>query len=55
MRCGTRCFVVTYERDDKHVTEEISARSQVDARKIVKKNYGHTVNIKSVIKRDSHG
>lgn len=54
MRCGTRCFVVTFERDDEQITEEFKARSQVDARKIVKKHYGNTVSIKSVIKKDAH-
>lgn len=55
MRCGTECFIVTIEQDDAHITKELSARSQIDARKIVKKHYGDGVNIKSVRRKQTHG
>ena len=55
MRCGTRCFIVTFEHGDDHITKDINARSQVDARKIVKKQYGGKANIKSVRKKHVHG
>lgn len=48
MRCGTQCFIVTIENEETQITKELSARSQVDARKMVKKHYGDNVNIKSV-------
>lgn len=55
MRCGTECFIVTIEQDDTQITKEMSARSQIDARKIVKKHYGDNVNIKSVRRKQTHG
>ncbi len=55
MRCGTRCFIVTFEHEDDYITKELPARSQVDARKIIKKQYGDNANIKSVRKKHVHG
>lgn len=55
MRCGTRCFIVSFEHDDQVITKELNARSQIDARKIVKKYYGNNINVKSVLKKDTYG
>lgn len=51
MRCGTKCFIVTVEHDDEIVTKELSARSQIDARKIVRKHYGEDSTVKSIRKK----
>ncbi len=51
MRCGTRCFVVTVEQKNELITEEVSARSQVDARKIVRQRYGEDSTVKSIRKK----
>lgn len=38
MRCGTKCFVVTYETEQETKTTEVQARSAVEARKMVRLN-----------------
>jgi len=48
MRCGTKCFIVTIERDDEQAVKEVAARSQVDARKMVRKRFGEDMTIRSV-------
>ncbi|WP_411843412.1 hypothetical protein [Salinicoccus sp. HZC-1] len=48
MRCGTKCFIITVEQENELITEEVPARSQVDARKIVRKRYGEGSTVKSV-------
>lgn len=51
MRCGTKCFIVTVEHENKLITEEVPARSQVDARKIVREQYNGESAVKSVRKK----
>lgn len=51
IRCGTKCFIVTLEQKEKCITEEVHARSQVDARKIMRKRYGMDAGVKSVRKK----
>lgn len=51
MRCGTKCFMVTVERDDGKKTYEIPARTQADARKISRRRYGEDLVIHSVHKK----
>ncbi|CAM4356226.1 hypothetical protein [Lacicoccus alkaliphilus] len=51
MRCGTKCFIVTMEKDDGKQTYEIPARSAADARKISRRRYGDGLIIHSVHKK----
>lgn len=51
MRCGTKCFMVTAEKDNVKKVYEIPARSQVDARKISRRRYGEDLVIHSVQKK----
>jgi len=51
VRCGTKCFMVTVEKDDEKKVYEIPARSQMDARKISRRRYGEDVVIHSVHKK----
>lgn len=51
MRCGTKCFVVTVEQKNEIITEEVAARSQTEARKIVRNRYGGDAKVKSLRKR----
>jgi len=51
MRCGTKCFIVTLEKDDGKKTYEIPARSSADARKISRRRYGEDLIIHSVQKK----
>ncbi|WP_017547784.1 hypothetical protein [Salinicoccus carnicancri] len=48
MRCGTKCFIVTIERGDGRTVKEVAARSQVDARKMVRRFFGEDMIIRSV-------
>ena len=45
MRCGTMPFYVTIEENNEQKTHRVSARSNIDARKIVRKACGEAVRI----------
>lgn len=40
MRCGTKRFEITVEKDNRIATQEICARNQIDARKICRRMFG---------------
>lgn len=51
VRCGTKCFMVTVEKDNGKKTYEVPARSAIDARKISRRRYGEDLIIHSVHKK----
>jgi len=51
LRCGTKCFIVTIEQNDGETVKEVPARSQADARKMVRKHFGKDMKIRSVRKK----
>lgn len=51
MRCGTKCFMVTVEKDGGKKSYEVPARSSADARKISRRRYGDDLVIHSVHKK----
>ncbi|MBB3111478.1 hypothetical protein FHS18_003546 [Paenibacillus phyllosphaerae] len=48
MRCGSRCFSVTFEVDGDQQFKSVTARSSVDARKMIRQAYGESARIVSV-------
>jgi RNA polymerase-interacting CarD/CdnL/TRCF family regulator len=48
MRCGEKCFYVTMEKDNVTVELPVNARTPVDARKTVRREYGREIEILSV-------
>ena len=51
MRCGTECFIVTFEKDGAVYTKEAQARSQIEARRMVSSKYGPGSRIKKIVKK----
>ena len=51
VRCGTKCFMVTVEKDNGKQTYEVPARSAIDARKISRRRYGEDLIIHSIHKK----
>ncbi len=51
MRCGTKCFMVTVEKDNGKQTYEVPARSAIEARKISRRRYGEDLIIHSIHKK----
>ena len=51
MRCGTECFIVTFEKDDALYMKEAKARSQIEARRMVSSKYGPDSQIKKIVKK----
>ncbi len=48
MRCGSKCFLVEMEVNGEKLTESVTARTPVDARKTVRIEYGAGAEILSV-------
>ena len=48
MRCGTKRFEITVEKNGRTAVHEICARDQIDARKICRRMFGHDEKITSV-------
>ncbi|MCM3740877.1 hypothetical protein M3210_11390 [Oceanobacillus luteolus] len=48
MRCGVKCFYVTIEKEDGTTLLPVYARSTVEARKAVRREYGKETSIHSV-------
>lgn len=53
MRCGTKCFYVSVEKEEETVKIPVFARTSAGARKIVRQEYGKNTEISSVKQRDS--
>ena len=51
MRCGTECFIVTFEKGGVLYTKEAKARSQIEARRMVSSKYGTDSQIKKIVKK----
>ncbi|WP_342388425.1 hypothetical protein [Salinicoccus bachuensis] len=51
MRCGTECFIVTFEKDGDVYTKEARAKSQIEARRMVSSRYGADSRIKKIVKK----
>lgn len=51
MRCGTECFIVTFEKGGALYTKEAKARSQIEARRMVSSKYGTDSQIKKIVKK----
>lgn len=51
MRCGTKRFTITVQKDSRIATQEICARNQIDARKICRRILGDDEVIISVRKK----
>lgn len=45
MRCGTECFIATVEVNNKIKEIKIPARSNPDARKMIRRKYGKTAKV----------
>lgn len=48
MRCGEKCFLVTYEIDGEQQIASITARTPVEARKKLRRTHGDKPNILTV-------
>lgn len=48
MRCGEKCFYVTIERENETKNIPVYARTQIEARKAVRRKYGKAVEIRTV-------
>lgn len=51
MRCGTECFIVTFEKDGALYSKEAKARSLIEARRMVSSKYGPDSQIKKIVKK----
>jgi hypothetical protein len=52
MRCGTECFIVTFEKDGALYTKEAKARSHIEARRMVSSKYGPDSRVKKIVKKN---
>ncbi|MEI3597758.1 MULTISPECIES: hypothetical protein [unclassified Oceanobacillus] len=50
MRCGEKCFRVTIEKDNETKSIPVYARTQIEARRAVRRKYGKEVDIRTVRK-----
>ncbi|EDL62866.1 hypothetical protein [Bacillus sp. SG-1] len=48
MRCGSKCFLVEVELKEGAQTKSVTARTPIEARKTIRKEYGAEVEILSV-------
>ncbi|WP_216830229.1 hypothetical protein [Alkalihalobacterium elongatum] len=48
MRCGSKCFLVEMELKGEKQIKSVTARTPVDARKTIRKEFGTDANILSV-------
>jgi len=49
MMCGSKCFVVKVELNGEQLTKKVNARTPVNARKVVRGEYGADAKIISAI------
>ena len=52
MRCGTECYTATIEVNNKRKEIKVAARSNPDARKMIRRRYGTYSKVRS-LKRDT--
>ncbi|MNJ41339.1 hypothetical protein D3C77_362590 [compost metagenome] len=53
MRCGEKCFLVTYEIDGEQQVASVTARTPVEARKKLRRTHGDKANILTVRRGDA--
>ncbi|GAB3796138.1 hypothetical protein [Virgibacillus kimchii] len=53
MRCGAKCFLVEAEIDGEKRIKSVNARTPAEARKTIRKAYGHRTPVISVRGRKS--
>lgn len=54
MRCGAKCFLVEIEKHGSFETLAVNARTQIDARKVIRKEYGKDVEILSAVEEKAN-
>lgn len=47
MRCGAKCFIVRFEKDNTIIQKEVTARTPAGARKVIKQHLGNNLTILS--------
>lgn len=52
MRCGTECYIATVEVNNQIKEIKVAARSNPDARKMIRRKYGTHSKVRS-LKRDA--
>lgn len=55
MMCGAKCFLVEIELNDTKYVKEVTARTPVNARKVIRGKYGAEVEILSVREKKRRG
>lgn len=53
MQCGAKCFVVQFNKEHTSHTKDVIARTPAAARKTIRKNYGESIEIKTVREKGS--
>lgn len=53
MRCGEKCFLVTFEMNDEKHIKEINARTPAESRRFLRKAYGNEVSILSARRKQN--
>ncbi|MCF3943104.1 hypothetical protein [Oceanobacillus alkalisoli] len=48
MRCGEKCFHVTIEKENDTKNIPVYARTQIEARKAIRRKYGKEVEIRTI-------
>lgn len=51
MRCGEKCFLVTFEMNNEEHIKEINARTPAESRRFTRKKYGNEISILSARKK----
>ncbi|CAD2074665.1 hypothetical protein [Phocicoccus pinnipedialis] len=51
VRCGTECFIATIEVNDEIKALKVPARSNPDARKILKRKFGLEVKVLKLVRK----
>lgn len=54
MQCGSKCFVVEVEVNQKKITKKVNARTPIAARKIIRGQYGADAVIISAVTDKKH-
>lgn len=49
MMCGSKCYIVKIEVDGLKKTKRVNARTPVNARKFIRKQYGQAATIHSAV------